>query len=47
MSQFTKRAAHAEVYAGKLESYPDWPEIDSVEPCVECEVPTEARPAED
>jgi glutathione-regulated potassium-efflux system ancillary protein KefF len=36
--------AHAEVFAKKLTDYPDWPEIDQVEECVECEVPTSARP---
>ena len=39
-------AAHAERYAGQLASYPDWPEIEMVEPCAECEVPLTARPIE-
>ena len=39
-------AAHAELYAAKLAGYPDWPEIESLAPCVECEVPLTARPIE-
>jgi glutathione-regulated potassium-efflux system ancillary protein KefF len=37
-------AAHAERYVGQLASYPHWPEIESVAPCPECEVPLTARP---
>jgi len=37
-------AAHAATYAQKLADYPAWPEIDEVEDCVECAVPTSARP---
>ena len=37
-------AAHAAVYAQRLESYPHWPEIDDLPDCVECEVPASARP---
>jgi glutathione-regulated potassium-efflux system ancillary protein KefF len=37
-------AAHAATYAQKLADYPAWPEIDEVEDCVECSVPTSARP---
>jgi glutathione-regulated potassium-efflux system ancillary protein KefF len=39
-------AAHARVFADRLTSYPNWPEIDSVPDCVACEVPTSARPPE-
>ena len=38
--------AYAETYGAKLMSYPDWPEIDAVEDCVACEVPSTARPRE-
>jgi glutathione-regulated potassium-efflux system ancillary protein KefF len=37
-------AAHAERYVAQLASYPDWPEIESVPPCPQCEVPLTARP---
>ena len=39
-------AAHAAMYAQKLADYPAWPEIDEVEDCVECAVPTSARPSD-
>jgi glutathione-regulated potassium-efflux system ancillary protein KefF len=39
-------AAHAETYAQRLADYPAWPEIDLVEDCVECAVPTSARPTD-
>jgi glutathione-regulated potassium-efflux system ancillary protein KefF len=39
-------AAHAELYAQRLVSYPDWPEIAELEPCAPCEVPSDARPAD-
>ena len=39
-------AEHAEVYAQRLQSYPAWPEIDSMGPCPTCEVPSTARPLE-
>jgi glutathione-regulated potassium-efflux system ancillary protein KefF len=38
--------AHASVYAQRLSTYPAWPEIESMPPCVECEVPLTARPIE-
>jgi glutathione-regulated potassium-efflux system ancillary protein KefF len=38
--------AHAEVYAAQLASYPNWPELETVEQCIECEVPLTARPME-
>jgi glutathione-regulated potassium-efflux system ancillary protein KefF len=37
---------HAEAYAKRLADYPAWPEIDLVEDCVECSVPSSARPAD-
>ena len=37
---------HAKVYAQRLQSYPDWPEIDSLDPCPTCVVPDTARPME-
>ena len=39
-------AAHAAVYAQRLNSYPHWPEIDDLPDCVECEVPASARPVD-
>ena len=39
-------AAHAELYAQRLVSYPDWPETAELEPCAPCEVPSDARPAD-
>jgi glutathione-regulated potassium-efflux system ancillary protein KefF len=38
---------HATVYAQRLSSWPDWPEIESLPPRIECEVPAIARPAPD
>ncbi|MFL6663329.1 MAG: NAD(P)H-dependent oxidoreductase [Rhizobacter sp.] len=40
-------AAHAEVYAQRLASYPDWPELAGADQCPECEVPADERPAEE
>jgi glutathione-regulated potassium-efflux system ancillary protein KefF len=39
-------AAHAQTYAQKLADYPQWPEIEFVEDCVECHVPATARPVD-
>ena len=39
-------AAHVETYVRRLADYPAWPEIDLVEDCVECVVPSNARPAD-
>jgi len=39
-------AAHAERYVEQLARYPDWPEIETVPPCAQCEVPLTARPME-
>lgn len=36
--------AHAAVFAERLASYPDWPEIAELEPDVECAVPLDERP---
>jgi glutathione-regulated potassium-efflux system ancillary protein KefF len=35
---------HAELYAQRLASYPDWPEIADLEPDLSCIVPASARP---
>ena len=37
---------HAAVYAERLATYPDWPEIEEVPACLQCEVPLTARPLE-
>jgi len=39
-------AEHATTYATKLAEYPQWPEIEFVEDCVECHVPANARPVD-
>ncbi len=39
-------AAHAEIFTQKLADYPEWPEIELVEDCVECAVPVSARPVD-
>jgi glutathione-regulated potassium-efflux system ancillary protein KefF len=39
-------AAHARRFAERLASHPRWPELDSLEPTVECEVPADARPVD-
>ena len=39
-------AAHAETYASRLAAYPAWPELETLAPCLECEVPLTARPLE-
>ena len=38
--------AHARLYTSRLLSYPHWPELETVEPCVDCVVPLTARPME-
>ena len=45
-SSETEIAAHAEAYATRLASYPDWPELAGLDECVACEVPLTARPME-
>ena len=39
-------AAHAQVYAERLATYPQWPELDDVEACAACVVPATERPME-
>lgn len=39
--------AHGRIYTSRLLSHPHWPEIADMEPAPACEVPAEARPAED
>jgi len=39
-------AAHETVFAQRLASYPDWPELEHLADCIACEVPDDARPAE-
>lgn len=39
-------AAHVEVFAQRLGSYPDWPEMDELDACGACPVPESDRPAE-
>jgi glutathione-regulated potassium-efflux system ancillary protein KefF len=38
--------AVAALYARRLASHPDWPEIAELEPCLPSEVPADARPAD-
>jgi glutathione-regulated potassium-efflux system ancillary protein KefF len=38
--------AHAAVFAERLASYPNWPELDELEVEPECAVPADARPVE-
>jgi glutathione-regulated potassium-efflux system ancillary protein KefF len=38
-------AKQAQLYAERLGSYPDWPEIAAMEPVADCVVPVDARPA--
>jgi len=37
-------ASHAAVFAQRLGSYPDWPELDELESCPACDVPALDRP---
>lgn len=37
-------AEHAGLFAQRLASWPDWPEIDAMEPAPDCAVPADARP---
>jgi glutathione-regulated potassium-efflux system ancillary protein KefF len=37
-------ARHVDVFAGRLRSHPDWPELDSLQACPACDVPTADRP---
>jgi glutathione-regulated potassium-efflux system ancillary protein KefF len=38
--------AHVDVFRARLQSYPDWPELDELEQCPACVVPATDRPAE-
>lgn len=38
--------AHVEVFLQRLRSYPDWPELDGLDDCPACDVPSTDRPAE-
>ena len=38
---------HAQVYTQRLRSYPDWPELEDLPPCVECIVPQGERPQDE
>lgn len=37
---------NAAMFAQRLHSYPQWPELDLMEDCVDCAVPADARPAQ-
>jgi glutathione-regulated potassium-efflux system ancillary protein KefF len=37
-------AARAGLFAQRLRSYPQWPELDDLPGCIDCEVPASARP---
>ena len=39
-------AAHTEIYVQKLAEHPHWPELETMGPCIDCEVPLTARPIE-
>jgi glutathione-regulated potassium-efflux system ancillary protein KefF len=39
-------AAHAKLFAERLRTWPDWPEIAALEAAVACNVPADARPQE-
>jgi glutathione-regulated potassium-efflux system ancillary protein KefF len=38
--------AHVDVFKQRLQSYPDWPELEDMDACVSCEVPQADRPGE-
>lgn len=38
-------AAHARLFAERLSTWPDWPELAGLEPDLGCDVPADARPA--
>jgi glutathione-regulated potassium-efflux system ancillary protein KefF len=40
-------ARQARTFADKLRSWPDWPEIEEMEPTPECAVPADARPQDE
>jgi glutathione-regulated potassium-efflux system ancillary protein KefF len=39
-------AAHVDVFAQRLGSYPEWPELEELDACIACPVPEADRPAE-
>jgi glutathione-regulated potassium-efflux system ancillary protein KefF len=39
-------AAHAKVFADRLRTYPQWPELAELETCPACEVPLQDRPGD-
>jgi glutathione-regulated potassium-efflux system ancillary protein KefF len=39
--------AHVATFRERLTTYPDWPEMDELEPCIVCEVPPSDRPKAD
>lgn len=43
----TALTEHAAVYAQRLSSYPDWPELADLEDGIDCDVPVSARPSVD
>lgn len=40
-------AAHIDTFVDRLTTYPEWPEMDEIEPCPRCIVPGTDRPHED
>ncbi len=40
-------ASHVQVFQRRLGSYPQWPELEDLDPCPACEVPTGDRPSHD
>ena len=38
-------ASHVQIFQDRLSTYPQWPELDELEQCPECEVPTTDRPS--
>ncbi|MBS0454309.1 MAG: NAD(P)H-dependent oxidoreductase [Proteobacteria bacterium] len=40
-------AAHVDTFVDRLASYPNWPEMDEIEPCPRCIVPESDRPHEE
>jgi glutathione-regulated potassium-efflux system ancillary protein KefF len=38
--------AHAQVFEQRLQTHPNWPELEDLASCVYCEVPPEHRPGE-
>ena len=40
----TEVQQHVDVFANRLQTYPRWPELEDLDQCVACEVPTTDRP---